>query len=134
MAEQRDASLRLACAESLGVVAVSPAAWAALCEMHGRVAAVRSAGTVFTTQALAALAADAGFAGDTALAARALAEAGAGGGAGAAVALDVPHFAGYMAAAAAAAQVDDARVADYLKVFYLLHTSGIRESAGVAAT
>ena len=29
--------------------------------------------------------------------------------------------------------MDDARVPDYLRVFYLLHTSGLREAAGVPA-
>ena len=41
------------------------------------------------------------------------------------------EFVEALAAAAAAAAVDDARVADYVDVFYLLHLSGMRETAGV---
>jgi hypothetical protein len=36
-----------------------------------------------------------------------------------------------LAAAAASAGVDEARLGDYLRVFYMLHLSGIREQAGV---
>lgn len=50
------------------------------------------------------------------------------------VPLSQAEFADIIAAAAAAAQVDDSRVPDYVAVFHMLHMSGIRERAGVAAT
>lgn len=108
----------------------------------------------FTPVALADLAGDIGFSADLERAQRYLSEAaaasaagssssgaaaagskpaGAAAGAGpaAAVPLPLPAFVDFMVEAAAASQVDDHRVPDYLRTFYLLHMSGMREAAGV---
>lgn len=50
-----------------------------------------------------------------------------------AVPLGREEFADCLAAAAVDAQVDEDRIRDYLRVFYLMHLSGIREQAGVAS-
>ena len=132
--------MRLACAEELGLPAVSPAAWAALGELYDRVVDSRTAGAAFSPRALADLAGDVGFAADARLAARALAAApaalpiAASAAAADARRLSREDFSDFMATAAAAAQVDDARLPDYVRVFFLLHMSGIREAAGVAAS
>ena len=42
------------------------------------------------------------------------------------------EFANFAASAAAAANISEGRLPDYLKVFRLLHLSEVRKSAGVA--
>lgn len=48
-----------------------------------------------------------------------------------AVPVSKTEFVDFLASAAAAANLSDEKVAEYLRVFYMLHMSGIREQAGV---
>lgn len=141
-ADMRDALLRLASADELGLPAVSPAAWVALGDLYDNVVGSRSAGSAFSPRELAELAGDVGFAADAKLAARALANGAASTGRSSgdvsaatdARRLSRDEFSDFMATAAAAAQVDDSRMPDYVRVFFLLHMSGMREAAGVASS
>jgi hypothetical protein len=137
-------SLYLAADEAFGIVPLSAPALASLCELFDRVVAARPERNAFTAAGLAELAAEIGFGADEAAAAACLAAsaaagsrgAGGGGGSGgiaATVALRRDEFVDFMASRAAAGGIQEARMADYLRVFYMLHLSGIREQAGVPA-
>jgi hypothetical protein len=145
-----DVILLLAAAESMGVMPLPQPAWDALSRLYDTVVGARPAGRDFTPQSLAELSNDIGFSGELERAQRAVEEAAArspawpqaAAAAGhkpavssppAAVPLSRDQFVDYMASAAAAAQIDSGRIPDYLKVFSLLHLSGMREQAGVRA-
>jgi hypothetical protein len=151
-----DVILLLAAAESMGVMSLPQPAWDALSHLYDTVVGARPAGRAFTPQSLAELSNDIGFSGELERAQRAVEEAAArlpaalqqpaaaqaAAAAGhkpaasssqAAVPLSRDQFVDYMASAAAAAQIDSGRIPDYLRVFSLLHLSGMREQAGVRA-
>jgi len=152
-----DVVLLLAAAESMGVMPLPQPAWDALSQLYDTVVGARPAGRAFTPQSLAELSNDIGFSGELERAQRAVEEAAArmpaalqqqpaapqaAAAAGrkpaasspqAAVPLSRDQFVDYMASAAAAAQIDSGRIPDYLRVFTLLHLSGMREQAGVRA-
>ena len=127
----------LGCAELFGVRALSPAACEALSALYDRIAASTPSrgGSILALSAkeLAAISSDIGFSSDivraeacvTDAVARPLPAAAAG-----ATPLTRAEFVDYMAGAAAAAQIDDTRIEDYLRIYYILHMSGIREAAG----
>jgi hypothetical protein len=145
--------LYLGAEEALGVLATEGAATDALAALHrdildmrrelaAQVAASAQAHTIaappdhFSAASLAVLAADIGFQGDEAFALAYL-QTNCRGGAAVRdaqtyIALRECDFVDFMSAAAAAAQVSPARVGDYLRVFRMLHLSGMRERAGVA--
>ena len=137
--------LYLAVWECLGVAAVSPPSGAALADLFDGVVAVRESRDAFSPAALAGLCGDLGFLPDEGEAAAFLAEcagraATPGAPSSAVVPLPAPaapvrltraQFVDYLSGAAAAGEVDEARVCDYVKVFRLLHLSSVRASAGV---
>jgi hypothetical protein len=143
-ASMRAAVLALGATELFGVAPGSAPTVAAIGELFDKVTSSRRSGAVFTPAALAELCSDIGFHGDEAPAAAFLSDlatarqrssgaaAPASAAPGSAVQLDRGAFTDYMLCAAAAAEVEEARVGEYLRVFYLLHMSGIREQAGVA--
>jgi hypothetical protein len=135
----------LACEELFGVVAAPGTVAAQLGALYDRVVVARGPALAnrFTPTTLAELAGEVGFGADEAAAEAALRDSAAAQGkavvaaAGtttttAAVPLRRSDFVDFMAASASAsALLDEAKVEEYLKVFQMLHLSGIREEAGV---
>lgn len=127
-----DAVLGLAATECLGVAPASGEALAAAYNLFDTLEARHSES--FTSSTLAGLCADIGFDANESDAARCLADARTAGAVvvGRSTRLGRDDFADFIVSAAAAADVPDARVADYLRVYALLHLSGMRERAGVS--
>lgn len=134
----------LACEELFGVVAAPGAVAAQLGALYDRIVVARGPALAnrFTPATLSELAGEVGFGADEAAAEAALRDSAAAqgkvwgaagvGGPTAAVPLRKSDFVDFMvASASASALLDEAKVEEYLKVFQMLHLSGIREEAGV---
>lgn len=134
------AALYSAASASLGVTPASAPSLRALRELFEELAAGRTSGAAFTPAQLLELVNDVGLNADADAAADALAGCaaaramGKGGGIApdASVALSPDEFADFCVAAAAAASIRDERLPDYIRVFRMLHLSGMRQAAGVA--
>jgi hypothetical protein len=135
LAGRSNSYVRMAVEETCGVCASTPAVLASFSDLFDRVVAARDAGASFSPAALNELATEIGLGGDAMAAADFLADCGAALRAGAAPSAPLPltrsEFIEYMAFAASAGAVRAERVDEYLRVFYMLHLSGIRQAAGV---
>lgn len=154
-----DIVVLLSCAENLGVTAVEPAVWDALSGLFDRLLEQQAgqqqvSSLSFTAESLADLSSNIGFSGDIDRARRFVDEALLRQGRSPLPSVasstasspqeekeatksihatfDRSLFVDFLTEAASAAQIDGSRVSDYLRVFFLLHLSGIREAAGVA--
>jgi hypothetical protein len=138
MSSISSAVLYLSVLEICSIAAASATTMSILGDLYDRVKAERVPGDKFSARALTELSKDLGFNDDAVSIARDAVLDSMGGRAfplesddSLVVPISKREFVDFLTEAAAAGQLEESRLEEYVKVFYLLHMSGMREAAGL---